>query len=120
MTSVEVGGEHSLQLRSDGSLWAVGSNYYGQLGDGTTVSRSLPVEVESSGVTSVSAGTYHSLYIKSDGSLWGMGSNSNVQLGDGTTTYRTSPVQIEIERSDGSIGGSSTLYIKAMEAWGNG
>ena len=49
VTSVEVGGEHSLQLRSDGSLWAVGSNYYGQLGDGTTVSRSLPVEVESSG-----------------------------------------------------------------------
>ncbi len=36
---------HSLALKSDGTVWAWGSNYSGQLGDGTTTNRSTPVEV---------------------------------------------------------------------------
>ncbi len=39
------GGYHMLGLKSDGSLWAWGRNHYGQLGDGTTVDRSLPVQI---------------------------------------------------------------------------
>ena len=66
-------GGHSLYVRSDGSLWAMGSNIYGQLGDGTTTNRSTPVQIETSGVTSVHAGYDFSLYIKSDGSLSGDG-----------------------------------------------
>ena len=69
-------GEHSLYIKSDGSLWGMGNNNYGQLGDGSFDNRSTPVEIESSGVLSVSSGTYHSLCIKSDGSLWGMGQNN--------------------------------------------
>ena len=36
---------HSLGLKSDGTLWAWGYNGYGQLGDGTTVSKTSPVQV---------------------------------------------------------------------------
>ena len=85
---------HSLFLKTNGSLWAMGSNSSGQLGDGTTTQRNSPVQVVSSGVTQVAAGHYHSVFLKSDGSLWAMGSNSSGQLGDGTTTNRNSPVQI--------------------------
>jgi len=36
VTAVSAGGAHSLFIESDGSLWAMGLNNYGQLGDGTT------------------------------------------------------------------------------------
>ena len=87
-------GLHSLFLKSEGSLHAIGWNSNGQLGDGTTTDRNSPVQIASSGVTQIAAGTYHSLLLKTDGSLWAMGKNSSGQLGDGTTTDRNSPVQI--------------------------
>jgi alpha-tubulin suppressor-like RCC1 family protein len=73
---------HSLFLKNDGSLWAMGYNFYGQLGDGTTVLRTIPKQIVPSGVTAIAAGTYHSLFLKSDGSLWVMGYNGQGQLGD--------------------------------------
>jgi len=36
---------HSLAIDSTGQLWAWGENKYGQLGDGTTIDRLLPVKV---------------------------------------------------------------------------
>jgi alpha-tubulin suppressor-like RCC1 family protein len=53
---------HSLALMPDGSLWAWGANYSGQLGDGTTIDRSLPVRVtQVSGLSAISGGMHHSL-----------------------------------------------------------
>ena len=105
---------HSLFLKSDGSLHAMGQNLSSQLGDGTTTDRSSPVQVLSSGVTQIAAGGYHSLFLKSDGSLHAMGRNDNGQLGDGTTTNRTSPVQI---LSSGvtqiAAGFSHSLFLKS-------
>ena len=43
--SVAAGGSHSLAVREDGTVWAWGSNFNGRLGDGTTTSRSSPVQV---------------------------------------------------------------------------
>jgi alpha-tubulin suppressor-like RCC1 family protein len=40
-------GTHSLFLKSDGTVWATGSNTTGQLGDGTTTVRLTPVKVPS-------------------------------------------------------------------------
>ena len=40
------GGFHSLALKSDGTVWAWGGNFYGELGNGTTVSRILAVPVQ--------------------------------------------------------------------------
>ena len=85
---------HSLFIKSDGSLWAMGWNYYGQLGDGTTTGRPVPVQIVSSNVVAVAAGEISSFFIKLDGSLWAMGNNVNGQLGDGTYIDRHSPVQI--------------------------
>jgi len=84
----------SLFLKSDGSLWGMGYNSDGELGDGTTTQRNVSEQILPSGVTAIAAGVFHSLFLKSDGSLWGMGSNSNGQLGDGTTTNHSRPEQI--------------------------
>ena len=49
---VSGGGSHSLYIKSDGSLWAMGQNNYGQLGDGTYTDRNSSVQIESGGVSS--------------------------------------------------------------------
>ena len=89
------GGYHTLWLKSDGTLWACGYNYYGQLGDATTIERHSPVQVGSDNKWGTpSAGNFHSLGLKSDGTLWAWGNNEYGQLGDGTNTPRNSPVHI--------------------------
>ena len=45
ISSVSGGYQHSLYLKSDGSLWGMGLNSSGQLGDGSSTSRSTPAEV---------------------------------------------------------------------------
>ena len=41
---------YNLFIKKDGSLWAFGDNTFGQLGDGTTVSRDDPIQIVSSNV----------------------------------------------------------------------
>ena len=95
VTTIAVGYGHALFLKGDGSLWAMGDDYYGQLGDGANNNNNRPEEILSSGVRAISAGFQHSLFIKSDGSLWAMGGNSNGELGDGTFNNANVPVEIE-------------------------
>ena len=84
-STIAAGEQHSLFLKDDGSLWAMGYNGYGQLGNGNTSSytNSTPIQVIDSGVAQVAAGGSHSLFLKDDGSLWAMGYNYHGQLGNG-------------------------------------
>ncbi|MCK4260649.1 MAG: fibronectin type III domain-containing protein [Halanaerobiales bacterium] len=43
---IDGGYGHSLGLKSDGTVWAWGRNYEGQLGDGTNYRKNIPVQVE--------------------------------------------------------------------------
>ena len=91
---VAAGGNHTVALKSDGTVWTWGYNSSGQLGDGTMDNKSTPVQVQNLGdVVSVAAGYHHTVALKSDGTVWTWGRNSNGQLGDGTTTNRSAPVQ---------------------------
>ena len=82
-------------LLDDGKVMCWGYNNEGQLGDGTTTTRSTPVEV--SGITtarSVATGGYESCAVLSDGKVKCWGDNTNGGLGDGTTTDRSTPVEV--------------------------
>jgi alpha-tubulin suppressor-like RCC1 family protein len=80
--AVSAGNEHSLTLKDDGTVWAWGSNGSGRLGDGTTMNRSVPVQVSGlTDITAISAGGSHSLALKDDGTVWAWGNNGFSQLG---------------------------------------
>ena len=62
VTGVAAGYVHSLFIKADKTLWAVGYNLDGQLGDGTTINRILPVQVATN-VTAIAAERWHSLAV---------------------------------------------------------
>ena len=117
---IAAGSSHSLAITADGTLYAWGDNQFGQLGNGSTVQSSKPMEIGSNFVV-VSAGNAHSLAITSDGTLWAWGSNSYGKLGDGTTTNRTYPTPIGNGYLDVAAGYEHSLGLKAdgtLWAWG--
>src|SRR3989442_1653897 len=61
------GSWHSLFVKADGSLWGMGYNPFGQLGDGTTNNVNQPERIPATNVISISAGK-HTLILKSNGS----------------------------------------------------
>ena len=95
VVAVAGGHWHSLFVTSDGRLWAMGDNEYGQLGNSTytTAPNPTPVSVASN-VVAVAAGMVYSLFVKMDGTLWAMGVNDYGQLGNGTTLNASTPVNV--------------------------
>jgi hypothetical protein len=78
---------HTAAIKSDGTLWLWGYNFYGQLGTSTTTLSSSPVQTIAGGNNwkQVSCGVrqaYNISAIKTDGTLWCCGYNGAGQLGD--------------------------------------
>lgn len=111
ISKVEAGGHCTFFIRADGTLWALGFNNFGQLGDGTTITRSGPVQI-ATGVTQVSTGGQHTMFVKTDGTVWGMGNNQYGQLGDGTVINRVTPVQVATGVSHVACGSGHSMLLK--------
>ncbi|MBC5863398.1 RCC1 domain-containing protein [Flavobacterium turcicum] len=93
--SIAAGGNHTLALKNDGTLWAWGLNESYQLGDGTIIAKTTPTQI---GIENnwayVSAGFYQSFAIKTDGTLWSWGPNFLGLIGQGELLRSTTPKQI--------------------------
>ncbi|HYV90316.1 MAG TPA: T9SS type A sorting domain-containing protein [Chitinophagales bacterium] len=120
-------GGFSLTVCSDGTVNAWGTNYFGELGNGTNTSSLWPVQVSGLiGVRAVAAGIEFSLALKNDGTVWAWGNNNFGQLGNGTTNDSNTPVQVSgltgiIAIACGS-GYAHSLALKndgTIWAWGN-
>jgi len=123
--AIAAGDKFTLGLRYNGGVLAAGTNYTGQLGDGTLSNRLAWVTVSNltSGVTAISAGTNFSLALTTNGTVRAWGYNASGQLGDGTTTTRTTNVLVTNLTSVAAIaaGGSHSLALLSngvVRAWG--
>jgi len=122
-----VGGSHSLAVKQDGTLWAWGNNWAGQLGIGqtnNTVSHASQVGPGAKWVK-VWAGLLESVAQQADGSLWYWGGNPDPAIpatGKGSRNI-LSPMRVSTETNwvDVGFGPWTVLATKSdgtLWAWG--
>ena len=117
-------GTHTAAVKTDGTLWGWGGGLTGQIGDGTVIRRSSPVQIGAlTNWAQVAVGQESTFSVKSDGTLWAWGINDRGQLGDGTVANKSSPVQIGALANWSQVSGGrrSALSIKidgTLWGWG--
>ena len=114
-------------IKTDGTLWAMGYNNKGQLGQNNTTQYNSPRQIPGTTWSKVDARPEHSFAIKTDGTLWSWGYNAYGKLGLSNTTSYSSPVQIpgttwrSIDRHTQGYNADSAWATKTdgtMWAWG--
>lgn len=100
-----------LALKSDGTVYAWGGNYSGQLGDGTNVRRTTPIQITTlPSIVAIAAGHDHSVALTGDGTVYLWGSNGNGQFGNNSVSTSWSPVPVSCANTrDPKVSLASTI-----------
>ncbi len=119
IAQIAVGADHGCALMAGGTIRCWGANAYGQLGDGSTTNRSIPVPVlyqsgtELSGAVAIAAGWLDTCVILDDGSTWCWGADFDGQLGNGAAGGPSaSPQQVALP-PDVKAAGISTAKVQS-------
>ena len=100
VTAIAVGQTHAYALLSSGEVVAWGSNAYGQIGDGTTVDKNVPIYVTKNGterlsqIKMIAAGGHHGYALTNQGTVYAWGNNQVNQLGCGNSDTQYYPTLV--------------------------
>jgi len=125
-TAIFSGCYHAMAIKRNNTLYAWGTNNWGQIGDNTTTDKASPVRISGNTWKEVALGVYHSIGIATNGTLWAWGANFSNQLGDTTIDLSSrirTPSQISKETTWNKIKScqSSNLALKTdgtLWGWG--
>ncbi len=92
--SIACGGYHVAVIKADNSVWAIGDNEDGQLGDGTNITRSYFIDSNMKAV-SVTCENCNTAVTKKDGSVWTVGYARYGRFDDSTCDRRYSWIQVK-------------------------
>ncbi len=106
--AIAAGWCHTIALAADGTVFSLGLNHLGQLGNDTVIDEFTPIQVHKgnySGTTylgdnsanpivAVTAGRNYCITLAADGTVFTFGWNSYGQLGNNTTDRRSAPVRV--------------------------
>ena len=109
-------------IKTDGTLWTMGYNVYGQLGDNSTTNRSSPTQLAGTTWKQMSHGHYYSYATKTDGTLWAFGEGQEGQMAQNDRTNRSSPIQIPGTTWAWNTGYKGAIASKTdgtLWSWGN-
>ena len=133
IVALAAGYASSAVVLSDGSVFAWGDNAKGQLGDGTTTDRKIPVlatslsgkKIQALSLGGCGLGGGRGLALSADGLLWSWGDNAYGQLGIGSTTSSLSPAAITLPvgstvKKIASGGFHSLVLMTNGSVWGWG
>jgi alpha-tubulin suppressor-like RCC1 family protein len=126
VASVAAGYRHTCAIKIDGTLWCWGANAYGQLGDGTSTTSPIPVQVPAlSGVAQVTCGAHYTCSRTMAGAVRCWGEGQYGELADGTTSARSTPAPATalgatpITQIDaGSFHGCARTAVGTAICWG--
>ncbi|MBO5412702.1 MAG: hypothetical protein J6A29_00025 [Clostridia bacterium] len=110
---------HTVALDSNGKIWTWGSNWIGQLGDGTETDSSTPICISNIAenplngikIKQISVGSYHTVALDENGKVWAWGNNGAGQLADGTETSSSIPICISDINSE--LNGKQITVVEA-------
>ena len=140
IAAISSGEFHTCALTKSGGVKCWGRGEFGQLGNGATAYKSIPVDVHTSygdnnplsGITAISAGHSHTCALTTNGNVkcWGFGEDG--ELGDGEDSRSSTPVNVHTSLEDAnplggiaaiSSGGLHTCVLtknSGVKCWGQG
>lgn len=126
--AISVGlGDHACAVTSDRTVECWGNNSAGELGDGTTTNRDVPVTVSGlSDVIAVAAGGAHTCALTANGGVKCWGLNADGELGNGATTNSDAPVDVTgltsgvVAIAAGSLHTCALTSGGGVKCWGYG
>lgn len=101
ITTIAAGFYSTTAIDSEGAVYTWGNGAYGQLGNGTTTSTSVPTAVDTAGalsgtrITQVAAGWDHMVAVADTGAVYAWGANASGQLGNSSMTPSAVPVPVD-------------------------
>lgn len=119
VVAIAAGRSHSVALRSDGTLFAWGTNDGGQLGIGVVGGiKTTPMLVAGIGsasldrVIAIAAGSFHTIALRADGTVAAWGDDTDGQLGNGSLLGNQSTPKVVVS----SLGIGSLTNVVAISS----